>query len=74
MRGSIRIKKMFEFREIYVLTGKIPRHDIRKWDESRITKNIVILITIFSMAVIDFHYQFRYSKYLDHPFDIGGLF
>lgn len=53
---SIRIKKMFEYREIYVLTDKIPRHDIRKWDESRLTKNIIILSSIYTLAVIDFHY------------------
>ena len=71
---SVRIKKMFKFREIYVQTGRMPRHDIRKWDESRITKNLVILISIFSLTVIDFHYQFRYTEYFDHPFDVGGLF
>ena len=53
---SIRIKKMFEFRETYVQTGKIPRHDIRKWDESRLTKNIIILSSIYTIAVIDVHY------------------
>jgi hypothetical protein len=74
MVRSYRIKKMFQFREIYVQTGKMPRHDIHKWDESRITKNVVILLTIFSITVMDVHYQFRYTEYFDHPFDIGALF
>ena len=42
---SLRVKKMFQARDSYYDSNKIPRTMIKKWSEKRIIKILIIILT-----------------------------
>lgn len=43
---SLRLNKIFHAREVYCLTGKIPKRMIEKWAERRVIKYFLVFVII----------------------------
>ena len=62
---SLRIKKMFEAREQFYMTEKIPKKMIAQWDEKRILK--IFLPAVFVFAIIAFTFGLIKKTYAVIP-------